>query len=306
MIPGPDVTPGEPAGPGAAVVLGELRALGRGAGITAISRLAGGSIADAWLITYADGAAVVGKTVTAALPGVFAVEAAGLAALRGTGYLVTPRVLAATSKLLLLEALAPCADGERSWEGFARDLAAAHRTTAGNRFGWHHDGYLGQFRQVNTWAASGHEFFAEYRLLRYLSEPLAGQVLTAADRRAVERLCARLPELIPAMPAVLTHGDLWSGNLVSQPGGRIAVIDPAVSCTWAEVDLSMLWCSPRPPAAGRFFEVYQELSPSPPGWADRMPVLHLRELLSMIATFGPAAAASIAQFRETLAPFYPR
>jgi fructosamine-3-kinase len=55
------------------------------------------------------------------------------------------------------------------------------------------------------------------------------------------------------MPAVLTHGDLRSGNLVSQSGGRIAVIDPAVSYTWAEVDLSMLWCSPRPPAAGRFF-----------------------------------------------------
>jgi hypothetical protein len=36
-----------------------------------------------------------------------------------------------------------------------------------------------------------------------------------------------------------------------------------------------------------------------------MPVLHLRELLSMIATFGPAAA-SITQFRATLAPFYPR
>jgi hypothetical protein len=144
VTPGSDGTPGEwAAGPGAAVVLGELRALGRGDGIAAISRLAGGSIADAWLITYADGAAVVGKTVTGALPGVFAVEAAGLAALRGTGYLVTPRVLAATSKLLLLEALAPCADGERSWEGFARDLAAAHRSTAGNRFGWHHDGYLG-------------------------------------------------------------------------------------------------------------------------------------------------------------------
>jgi fructosamine-3-kinase len=78
------------------------------------------------------------------------------------------------------------------------------------------------------------------------------------------------------MPAVLTHGDLWSGNLVSQPGGRVTVIDPAVSYTWAEVDLSMLWCSPRPPAAARFFEIYQELNPSPPGWADRMPVLHLR------------------------------
>lgn len=304
MTSGPDVTPGHD--PAAEVVLGELQALGRGDGIAGISRLSGGSIADAWLITYADGAEAVGKTVRAVLPGVFAVEAVGLAALHGTGHLATPRVLAVTERLLLLEALAPCADGERSWERFARDLAAAHRGAAGDRFGWPHDGYLGQFRQVNTWTGDGHEFFAEHRLLRYLSEPLAGQVLTTADRRAVERLCARLPELIPAMPPVLTHGDLWTGNLVSQPGGRIAVIDPAVSYTWAEVDLSMLWCSPRPPASGRFFEVYSELSPSPPGWADRMPILHLRELLSMIATFGPAATASIAQFRDTLAPYYPR
>ena len=37
-----------------------------------------------------------------------------------------------------------------------------------------------------------------------------------------------------------------------------------------------------------------------------MPLLHLRELLSMIATFGPAATASIIRARDILAPFYPR
>ena len=211
-----------------------------------------------------------------------------------------------TERLLLLEALAARDDSERSWERFARDLAAAHRGTAGTQFGWHRDGYLGRFRQVNTWTASGHQFFAEHRLLRYLSEPAVEQALTAADRGAIERLCDRLPEVIPAMPAVLTHGDLWAGNLVSQPSGRITVIDPAVSRTWAEVDLSMLWGSPRPPASARFFEIYQELNPSPLGWADRMPILHLREHLSVIAAYGPAAASTINQARDILAPFYHR
>jgi len=105
------------------------------------------------------------------------------------------------------------------------------------------------------------------------------------------------------MPSVLTHGDLWAGNLVSQPSGRITVIDPAVSRTWAEVDLSMLWGSPRPSASDRFFGVYQELNPSPDGWRDRMPVLHLREHFSVIAHFGPAASSTIAQVREILSPF---
>ncbi len=72
------------------------------------------------------------------------------------------------------------------------------------------------------------------------------------------------------MPAVLTHGDLWTGNLVSR-AGRVAVIDPAVSYAWAETDLSMLWSSPRSAASDRFFEVYQELSPSLPGGPSACP-----------------------------------
>ena len=84
----------------------KLRKLGRADQITATSRLAGGTQADAWLITYADGTRVVGKTITGAAPNMFAAEA-GLAALRGTGHLATPQVLAVTSGLLLLEALKP-------------------------------------------------------------------------------------------------------------------------------------------------------------------------------------------------------
>jgi fructosamine-3-kinase len=286
-----------------AVLQEELYALGRADGITGLSCLSGGAIADTWLISYADGTRLVGKTVVGADPGLFPAEADGLAALRGTGHLATPTVLAVTGRLLLLEAMAEVGDTDQAWEAFARDLAAAHRGTVSDWFGWPEDGWLGRMRQVNTWSPSGHDFFAENRLLRYLGEPAVEEALTAADRRAVERLCARLPEIIPAMPAVLTHGDLWTGNLVAEPDGRIAVIDPAVSLTWAEVDLSMLWSNPRPPASDRFFVVYQELNPSPDGWRDRMPVLHLREHLSVLAHFGPAASTTIAKVREILTPF---
>lgn len=289
----------------ASLLRGELRTLGRADGITSVQRLTGGAIAQAWLISYADGTRVAGKTLVGAPAEVFGVEAEGLAALRVTGQLPTPRVLAVTSRLLLLEALQPRDDSVASWQGLARGMAALHRGTVHDRFGWHRDGYLGRLAQVNSWAASGHEFFAQHRLLRYLREPAVCQVLTAADRRALERLCDRLPQVIPAMPAVLTHGDLWSGNLLSRDG-EIVVIDPAVSFSWAETDLSMLWCCPRPPASQRFFERYQELNPSPTGWAERMPVLHLRELLSTIAHFGDQVPEDIAQVRRTLAPFYGR
>lgn len=283
-------------------VTARLGEVGRADGITVVQRLSGGTIADVWLISYADGRRIVGKIVTGAPGDLFAVEAEGLTVLRAAGQLPTPQVLDVTRHLLLLEALSACPDSPAAWERFAQDLAAAHRGTAHDRFGWHRDGYLGRLRQLNTWTTSGHEFFAEYRLLRYLREPAVMQALDVRDRRALERLCDRLPQLIPAMPAVLTHGDLWTGNLLSRDG-RITVIDPAVSYTWAETDLSMLWSCPRPPASERFFDLYQQLCPSPPGWTDRMPILHLRELLSTVAHFGTQAVSHLQRIRHILAPF---
>jgi fructosamine-3-kinase len=155
----------------ASLLRGELRALGRADGITSVQRLTGGAIAQAWLVSYADGTRVAAKTLAGAPAEVFGVEAEGLAALRVTGQLPTPRVLAVTSRLLLLEALQPRDDSVKSWEAFARDLSGMHRGTVHQRFGWHRDGYLGRLRQVNTWTGSGHEFFAQHRLLRYLREP---------------------------------------------------------------------------------------------------------------------------------------
>ena len=293
------------AGAGYDGLRSELRALGLERGVASIQRLPGGYVADPWLVTYADGTRVVGKTLAGAPVGMFRAEAEGLAALHATGHLQTPEVLAVTDRLLLLEALATRDDSESSWEAFAHDLAALHRGTVHEAFGWPHDGYLGRVVQRNSWTANGHEFFVQHRVLRYLDEPLVQQELTSADRRALERFCDRLTELIPVMPAVLTHGDLWPGNMLSQDDGRITVIDPAVSYTWAEVDLSMLWGCQRPPSSGRFFDVYQELNPALPGWRERMPLLHVRELLSSMAHQGDSDG-SAQRLRRTLAPFYRR
>jgi fructosamine-3-kinase len=282
-------------------VLAEAGVSGAAAGVTA---LAGGAVNSVWRVTRSGGSPVVIKATAGAPAGMFAAEAAGLGALRDLGGLRTPAVLSVAPGWLILEALGPCpeADGAAGfWDTAGRAVAGLHGVQ-GQRFGWQSDGWLGMLPQDNAWCEDGHEFFAVRRLLRYLREPAAEAVLDTADRTAVERLCARLPELIPAMAPVLIHGDLWSGNVVSDPDGLPAFIDPAVCWMWAEADLSMMYCAGRPGSPEPFFAAYQDQRPLEPGWQERMPLLHLRELLSDLAHFGPLASC-LAEFHRVIRPF---
>jgi len=240
-------------------------------------------IAQAGLVSLDDGREVFAKTLRGADSDLFRVEAEGLRALHDLGGARTPGVVLVTSNLLVLEALRPRDHGARFWEQAGRMLATVHTTTVNDRFGWEHDGWLGRMRQDNTWTDDGWEFFAQRRILRWLPEPLAEAAFDAVDRENLDRLCAALGDLIPPQPAVLTHGDLWLENILADADGRPAFIDPAVSYSWPEADLSMLWCSPRPPVTDRFFEAYAEVAPVQDGWQQRMPILHLRELLSIVA-----------------------
>jgi fructosamine-3-kinase len=118
--------------------------------------------------------------------------------------------------------------------------------------------------QHNTWETDGHAFYAQHRILRWLGEPLVEAEFSREERRAVERLCGALPELIPPHPPSLTHGDLWLENILADGCGAPALIDPAVCNTWPGVDLAALWCSPRPPASEGFFAVYHVPRTRPP------------------------------------------
>jgi hypothetical protein len=77
---------------------------------------------------------------------------------------------------------------------------------------------------------------------------------------------AGLTDVTAVRPACLTHCDLWANNVLATEDGRPALIDPAVSYTWADVDLARLWCSPHPPEANRFFDVRAELTGLDDDW----------------------------------------
>lgn len=274
--------------------------------VVSVAPVTGGLAAVAGLARRADGTEVFVKGFAESpADDVFAGEAEGLAALRAAGGVGTPEVLLAGTDLLVLSVLRARPDGAGFWEGFAHGLAHLHTSTRQARFGWHRDNWLGRRRQVNSWEDDGFTFFARHRLLRWLGEPRVERALDAADRAALERLCDRLPELLPDAPACLTHGDLWAQNVMAGPDGGPALIDPAVSYTWAEVDLAHLWTTAPPSEAAGFFGLYAELTGLDPGWRDRMPLLQLRQHLAVIAQFDPDwGAADVV--RATLAPFRKR
>ncbi|KGM12409.1 fructosamine kinase family protein [Cellulomonas bogoriensis] len=271
---------------GMGLVLGRLQDAGF-TDVAGVDAAEGGLAAVAAAVRLGDGSSVFAKTFAESPgTGVFEAEAEGLSALAAAGAR-TPRVLHVDRELLVLEQVRPRVDTPAAWEELGRTLAALHTSTRTDRFGWHRDVWLGRRRQDNTWHDDGHEFFARCRLLRWLPEPRVREALGPQGCAALERFCDRLPELLPAAPACLTHGDMWSQNVLSDGTGGPVLIDPAVSFTWAEVDLSMLWCSPRPPASDRLFDVYAEVAGLEDGWRERMPLLHLRQHLAVTAQYDP-------------------
>jgi len=271
--------------------------------VAEVTPLSGGAISSVWMVRLAGRGPLVVKTEDAAPAGMFAAEADGLAALSGA--LRTPAVIASGPRWLVLEALGPRPSGEAAdfWAAAGRAIAVLHGVS-GQRFGWPSDGWLGRLPQRNAWCDNGHEFFTTQRVLRYLDEPKVAAALGPGGMRALERLCDRLPDLVPVAPPVLTHGDLWRGNTLAADNAP-AFADPAVCWMWAETDISMMYCTAQYAAPEAFFAAYNEVRPLEAGWRDRMPVLHLREQLSLVAHFGPEPG-NMAAIERTIKTFRAR
>jgi fructosamine-3-kinase len=95
----------------------------------------------------------------------------------------------------------------------------------------------------------------------------------------------RLPDLVgPPEPPARLHGDLWSGNVISDELGGPVVIDPAVYGGHREVDLAMLRLFGGPGA--RLFDAYDEAWPLEPDHHARIRLYQLYPLLVHVNLFG--------------------
>ena len=270
-----------------------LDELGRGAPVNMVS-IGGGCIADARIVTFADGSKVFVKCAAGA-PKMFKREAEGLRALAAAAAIRVPDVLAVDEQALVLEIIRQAPKKRGFFEAFGQDFAKLHGHR-GKACGFAHDNFIGSTRQLNhpmhgPWDEADDDgsswpiFFMERRL-RFQVQLAAVEgygselehLLDRAERRIIELLSTAIEA-----PSIL-HGDLWSGNFIVDDRGEACLIDPAVYYGHREADLAMtrLFGGFEP----AFYDAYAEALPLDPGHEDRLPIYQLYHLLNHLNLFG--------------------
>lgn len=257
----------------------------------------GGCINDGVVLTTEVGETFFLKTNAQAPSDMFAREAEGLAALHVEGGPTIPRSFLVGEDFFLLEDLSPAPRRAGYWMTFGRQLATLHACTK-EQFGFSHDNYIGSTPQPNPREEDGYRFFAEHRLGFQTRLARNQGFLSTGDAKKVENIAHRLEELIPKQPASLLHGDLWSGNALTDAQGMPALIDPAAHYGWAEAELAMTALFGAFPS--EFYYAYQEIRPLEPDYKSRFPIYNLYHLLNHLNLFG---TGYLRQVRSVLARF---
>ena len=110
------------------------------------------------------------------------------------------------------------------------------------RFGWSRSNYIGPIKQSNHWHESFYDFWWKDRIFPQIKRGQEQSLLSEKIAKQMETLigdCCDTWALEDCKPR-LTHGDLWSGNLLPGPQARVFIIDPSLSYSNIEQDLGML------------------------------------------------------------------
>jgi len=235
------------------------------------------SVSEVLLVRRSNGELSVAKQSPAA-----AAEAAMLRAFAGAG-LPAPMVEGEHETILLLAHIEN--DGlfsARAWADIGARIRQLHDRT-GDAYGWPVDYAIGTVSFDNRETEDWPRFWGEQRLIATAS------LLDRPWRERIERLAARLADLLPAGPApALLHGDLWTGNILVREGRVVGLVDPACYYGDAEVDLAMLDLFSTPP--DEFREAY---GAPEPGWRERQPIYQLFPALAHVRLWGSGYHAMV-------------
>lgn len=220
-------------------------------------------------------------------PGMFKAEAKGLEALRKPLAIQIPEVrghgVEGYYQFLLLDFIESKRSCKSYWEDLGHGLAALHKNTSA-AFGLDHSNYIGSLQQFNTHKTSWVNFFIEQRLQIQLQYAIDSGVMDNSLIKEFENLYKELPALLPEESPSLLHGDLWSGNIITDENGKPCLIDPAVYYGHREMDLAMTRLFGQ--FEKEFYESYTNAFPLIAGHKERVDIYNLYPLMVHVNLFG--------------------
>lgn len=169
------------------------------------------------------------------------------------------------------------------WQKFAHQLAALHKHI-NEQFGLNTDNYIGSLKQSNSFCKTWSEFYADQRIMPLMRLAFHQNKCNKGDLLKADRLCKRFDELFPKEKPALIHGDLWSGNFMSDETGNPVIFDPAVYYGNREMDIAMSLLFGG--FDNSFYIHYNEAFQLQAGWKDRIELCQLYPLLVHLVLFG--------------------
>lgn len=224
----------------------------------------------------------------------FRTEVLGLELLRQTDCIRLPNVIGQDFRddkaYLILEFIPSAPHQKDYWTQFGQALAQLHSHTD-KEFGLDYDNYIGSQPQRNARHANGTDFFIEERLKVQAGKALYNNFISPQLHAKFERLYKVLPELLPRERPALVHGDLWSGNVITNDQGQVALVDPAAHYGQREAELAYTHLFGG--FAPEFYAAYDEAFPLEPGFQERIAIYNLYPLLFHVNIFGSSYVSAV-------------
>ncbi len=256
----------------------------------------GGSINDAFELKTSNGQYLLKVNHASRYPGMFEKEVNGLILLRHSESIDIPRPLFTgiieDRSFIVMELIKPSGQSKEFWKMFGQGLARMHQISH-DLFGFYEDNYIGSLEQSNlqheTWA----EFFIQERLEPLLMKARDLGEMDSESVRRFDKLFHSIDSFFPVEKPSLLHGDLWSGNYMSNEKGEPVIFDPAVYYGHREMDIAMSRLFGG--FSTEFYSSYNDSFPLEKAWEERLEICNLYPLLVHVILFGGGYAGSVKQ-----------
>lgn len=247
----------------------------------------GGCINNGGKFTTTTGTYFLKWNSATAFPKMFQAEAQGLNRLSAASVVRIPKVFsygeAGENQFLLIEFIDQARASGSYWKILAQQLAALHRISQ-ELYGLDFDNFIGSLPQPNQHYAGWVDFFIDQRLRPQLALALKSGKISSEVEHDFDRLFDKLPDLLLEEKPALVHGDLWSGNVMTDEFGNPCLIDPAVYFGNREIEIAFTQLFGGFPR--EFYEEYYRVFPLQPSYESRFNLYNLYPLLVHVNLFG--------------------